>query len=279
MPSCKKSSNPTVIHLQTTADTGLRLMQKSESREARGRAGVPATLIVMACILSAGCPSGSMCKAAEPPDEAAQARRREALLKNLDKEITDKRVLAAMAAVPRHRFIPADYLNQAYRNHPLPIGQEQTISQPYIVAYMTQALKLSGNEKILEVGTGSGYQAAVAARLAAVVYSIEILPELSARAGRVLADLGIKNVRLKVGDGFDGWAEHAPYDGIIVTAAPERVPAALVSQLKEGGRLVIPLGADWNQKLKTYIKRHGRLVEIDSLPVRFVPMTGKAMRP
>ncbi len=253
-------------------------MRKSESKKDGRIAGMSAVIIVVACVLPAGCPSGSMCKAAEPPDEAAQARRRKALLKNLDKEITDNRVLAAMAAVPRHRFIPADYLNQAYRNHPLPIGQEQTISQPYIVAYMTQALKLSGNEKILEVGTGSGYQAAVAARLAAVVYSIEILPELSARAGRVLADLGIKNVHLKVGDGFDGWAEHAPYDGIIVTAAPEQIPSPLVSQLKEGGRLVIPLGADWNQNLKTYIKRRGKLVKIDSLPVRFVPMTGKAQR-
>jgi protein-L-isoaspartate(D-aspartate) O-methyltransferase len=246
-------------------------MDMSRSEKTGARTAAPAITLVVACLLSGAC-------VAEPPDEATQARRREALLKNLGEEIADKRVLGAMATVPRHRFVPRDLLNQAYRNQPLPIGQDQTISQPFIVAYMTQALKLSGREKILEVGTGSGYQAAVLARLADVVYSIEILPELSARAGRVLADLGIKNVRLKVGDGFDGWAEHAPYDGIIVTAAPERVPTPLVEQLKEGGRLVIPLGADWNQQLVTFIKRRGKLVKIDNLAVRFVPMTGKALR-
>jgi protein-L-isoaspartate(D-aspartate) O-methyltransferase len=143
---------------------------------------------------------------------------------------------------------------------------------------MTQALKLKGTEKVLEVGTGSGYQAAILAECAGSVYSVEILPRLSARAGRVLLALGYKNIRLRVGDGYDGWPEQAPFDAIMVTAAPMKVPAPLAAQLKEGGRLVIPLGGGWDQVLHTYVKREGRLVKIDSLAVRFVPMTGKAMR-
>jgi protein-L-isoaspartate(D-aspartate) O-methyltransferase len=238
----------------------------------------PALLLSILYVFQAGCPAGSLCLASEPPDEPTQTKRRQALVELLAKEISDKRVLEAIARVPRHHFVPASQLHQAYENHPLSIGLEQTISQPYIVAYMTQALRLTGGEKILEVGTGSGYQAAVLALTSREVYSVEILPELSARAARVLRQTGIRNVHLKVGDGFDGWPEQAPFDGIMVTAAPERVPAPLVKQLKEGGRLVIPLGADWDQHLKTYVKRQDRLVEVDSLPVRFVPMTGKALR-
>ncbi|MBW1809101.1 MAG: protein-L-isoaspartate(D-aspartate) O-methyltransferase [Deltaproteobacteria bacterium] len=229
-------------------------------------------------VLTAGCPTGSLCWAADPPDEAGQKERLQKLVELLRPEISDKRVLAAIASVPRHWFVPESQLAQAYENHPLPIGEDQTISQPFIVAYMTQALKLTGDEKILEVGTGSGYQAAVLSLTAGQVYSVEIIGQLSARSAKVLERFGAKNVRLKVGDGFDGWIEQAPFDGIIVTAAPEKVPGPLVAQLKEGGRLVIPLGAKWDQHLKTYIKRNGRLVEVDSLPVRFVPMTGKALR-
>jgi len=236
------------------------------------------TVLVSTLILAAGFLPLSTCRAAGPPDEATQARRRRALVEKLAREISDRRVLRALAGIPRHLFVPAAYLNQAYRDHPLPIGHQQTISQPYIVAYMSQALELTGREKVLEVGTGSGYQAAVLSRLAAQVYSVEILAELSTRAARVLAALGIKNVHLKVGDGFDGWPEHAPYDAIIVTAAPRQVPVPLVEQLKEGGRLVIPLGPSADQQLKTYRKRGGKLVETDSLPVRFVPMTGKARK-
>jgi len=226
----------------------------------------------------AGCPGGSLCRAGPPPDEETQAARRAKLVRILEKDITDKRVLGAISRVPRHRFVTENRLHQAYANHPLPIGLEQTISQPYIVAYMTQALKLAGKEKVLEVGTGSGYQAAVLAETAGSVYSVEILPELSARAGKVLRNIGYKNVFLKVGDGYDGWPQQAPFDAIMVTAAPLKVPAPLVAQLKEGGRMSIPLGEAWDQVLVTYVKRQGRLVKVDSLPVRFVPMTGKALR-
>jgi protein-L-isoaspartate(D-aspartate) O-methyltransferase len=193
--------------------------------------------------------------------------------------IRDARVLAAMRKVPRHRFVPADLLPEAYRDHPLPIGQGQTISQPYIVAYMSQALRLQGPERVLEIGTGSGYQAAVLAELAAQVYSIEILPELSERAGQALRALGARNVRLRVGDGYQGWPEEAPFDAIMLTAAPRTLPRPLADQLKEGGYLCAPLGPGENQVLHTYQKRAGELVEIDRLPVRFVPMTGRAERP
>jgi protein-L-isoaspartate(D-aspartate) O-methyltransferase len=230
-------------------------------------------------ILAAGCLGESLCFASEPVDEATQAERRQELFQLLKKEISDQRVLAAILKVPRHRFVPERYQGQAYANHPLPIGESQTISQPFIVAYMTQALKLTGKEKVLEVGTGSGYQAAVLAETAGEVYSVEIIESLSRRAGKVLGELGYKNVHLKVGDGFDGWHEFAPYDAIMVTAAPAQVPPPLIEQLKEGGRLSIPVGQSaWDQDLITYVKRQGRLVKVDSLPVRFVPMTGKALR-
>jgi protein-L-isoaspartate(D-aspartate) O-methyltransferase len=249
----------------------------------RRRGLIPARLshgiLLAAIILATGCLAISLCLASGPVDEATQAERRQALYQLLKKEISDKRVLAAILKVPRHRFVPERYQGQAYANHPLPIGESQTISQPFIVAYMTQALKLSGKEKVLEVGTGSGYQAAVLAETAGEVYSVEIIESLSQRAGKVLRKLGYKNVHLKVGDGFDGWREHAPYDAVMVTAAPAQVPPPLVKQLKEGGRLSIPVGKSaWDQDLITYVKRKGRLVQVDSLPVRFVPMTGKALR-
>jgi protein-L-isoaspartate(D-aspartate) O-methyltransferase len=235
-------------------------------------------LLLAGLLLGAlGCPGGSSCLAGTPPDEATQEARRRRLVRVLQKEITDGRVLEAVGKVPRHRFVGKSHLHQAYANHPLPIGLEQTISQPFIVAYMTQALKLDGSEKVLEVGTGSGYQAAVLAETAGEVYSVEILSDLSARAQKVLKSLGYKNVHLRVGDGYDGWPEQAPFDAIMVTAAPTRVPPPLVAQLKEGGRLSIPLGEGWDQVLCTYVKREGRLVKVDSLPVRFVPMTGKAL--
>jgi len=214
--------------------------------------------------------------AVEPPDEKTQAERRERLVEKLSWEIGDRRVLDALRRVPRHRFVPESQLHEAYGNYPLPIGQGQTISQPFIVAYMSERLKLKGKEKVLEIGTGSGYQAAVLAELAGAVYTIEIIPELSRQARQILVELGYKNIFFRVGDGYLGWPEAAPFDGIMVTAAPLAVPAPLVEQLKEGGRLVIPLGPYGRQELKTFIKRLGRLEEIDSLPVAFVPMTGRA---
>jgi protein-L-isoaspartate(D-aspartate) O-methyltransferase len=223
--------------------------------------------------------SGTTCVAGQPAEDETQKRRRSELVDLLRRDIQDQRVLLVLGKVPRHLFVPPQEQAQAYRNHPLPIGEGQTISQPFIVGYMTQALKLTGNERVLEVGTGSGYQAAILAELAGQVYSIEILPEVAARAAAILKTFNYQNLHLRVGDGFDGWADQAPFDCIMVTAAPERVPTPLLQQLKEGGRLVIPVGQEGFQVLYTYVKRDGRLVELDHLDVRFVPMTGKALRP
>jgi protein-L-isoaspartate(D-aspartate) O-methyltransferase len=191
--------------------------------------------------------------------------------------IRDERVLSALSRVERHRFVLPEYQAAAYKDHPLPIGQGQTISQPYIVALMTSLLELKGIEKVLEVGTGSGYQTAVLAELAKEVYTIEILPSLAESARIRLLDLGYQNIRVKAGDGYQGWSEAAPFEGIMVTAAPNHVPEALLRQLKEGGRMVIPVGTSF-QKLKKIVKRGGKIEITDVLPVRFVPMTGEAKR-
>ena len=224
-----------------------------------------------------GCRCPATCLAGEPAAEQTLAERRARLVAELRRQgIEDERVLAAIGAVPRHRFVPEGLRNSAYANRPLPIGHEQTISQPYIVAFMTESLDLDGDEKVLEIGTGSGYQAAVLAECAEQVYSIEIVAPLAARAEKVLRSLGHDDIRLRVGDGFDGWPEAAPFDAIIVTAAPEQVPPPLVAQLAEGGRLSIPVGRDGRQVLRVYTKRDGELVQLERLAVRFVPMTGKA---
>ena len=189
--------------------------------------------------------------------------------------ITDPRVLAAMEAVPRHLFVPERQRAAAYDDRPLPIGEGQTISQPYMVAVMAQLLELNGTERILEIGTGSGYHAAVLARLAAEVYSVEILGSLSARAKRLLDQIGITNVELKIGDGFFGWEEKAPFDAILMTAAAPRVPEPLWRQLREGGRLILPLGAAGRtQKLMRVRKVAGKQVIEELSEVIFVPLTG-----
>ena len=181
-----------------------------------------------------------------------------------------------MTEVPRHEFVPASLKSYAYADGPLPIGHGQTISQPFIVAYMTQALELSKEDTVLEVGTGSGYQAAILGKLAKEVYTIEIVPPLAESARTVLAKLGFQNVHVKLGDGYLGWPEMAPFDAIIVTCAPDRVPEPLISQLKEGGRLVIPVGeAGGVQKLVLLRKKNGEISKTSMLDVRFVPMTGK----
>ena len=188
--------------------------------------------------------------------------------------IKDPRVLAAMAAVPRHRFVPEAQAGSAYEDTPLPIGEGQTISQPYIVAYMTEALAPAPGARVLEIGTGSGYQAAVLAELVKEVYTIEIVPALAARAARTLKELGYTNVQTREGDGYLGWPERAPFDAVIVTAAPDHVPQPLIDQLRVGGRLVIPVGRGI-QDLLVYEKRADALHEIARLPVRFVPLTRK----
>jgi len=192
------------------------------------------------------------------------------------RNITSTRVLAAMDKVPRHEFVPERLRSAAYEDYPLPIGCGQTISQPYIVAFMTEQLELHSKDRVLEIGTGSGYQAAVLAELAGEVFSIEILSELAERAANDLARLGYANVHVRTGDGYYGWPEHAPFDAIIVTCAPEVVPGPLAEQLGEDGRMIIPIGPSGCQELVLLHKYKGQLERRSVLPVRFVPMTGQA---
>ena len=191
------------------------------------------------------------------------------------RDIVDPVVLEVMRQVPRHLYVPGHLQEQAYTDGALPIGERQTISQPYIVACMTQALQLSQTDKVLEIGTGSGYQAAVLAEIVNQVYTIEIIPALAASARARLARLGYDNVEVRTGDGYLGWPEQAPFDAIIVTAAPDHIPPALVEQLKDGGRLVLPVG-DFYQELVRVVRRGDETRAETLLPVRFVPMTGKA---
>lgn len=194
------------------------------------------------------------------------------------RDITNPRVLAAMRTVPRHEFVPEAHQHLAYEDHPLPIGAGQTISQPFIVALMTERLEPKAEDRVLEIGAGSGYQAAVLSRLVSEVYTIEIVESLGLRARADLARLGFTNVQVRIGDGYQGWPGKAPFDAIIVTCAPDHVPQPLVNQLKEGGRMIIPVGLGV-QELVLLEKRAGRLARQPVLPVRFVPMTGEARQP
>jgi protein-L-isoaspartate(D-aspartate) O-methyltransferase len=189
--------------------------------------------------------------------------------------VTDKLVLEAMRSVPRHKFVSESQQLRAYEDNPLSIGHQQTISQPYIVALMTGLLKLKGGERVLEIGTGSGYQAAVLAKICDSVYTIEIICALAERAERVLNELHYDNIKVICGDGYRGYKEAAPFDCVIVTAAPESVPGPLLDQLKVGGRLVIPVGKHY-QYLKVFEKTESGIKEHTDIPVRFVPMTGEA---
>jgi protein-L-isoaspartate(D-aspartate) O-methyltransferase len=191
--------------------------------------------------------------------------------------VKDPRVLSALRKVERNRFVPEEYLNSAYSDQPLPIGEGQTISQPYIVALMTELLELKGDEKVLEIGTGSGYQAAILAELAKEVYSIEIIESLASLADKRLRQLGYQNIHVKAGDGYLGWPEVAPFDAIIITAAPDHIPKPLIEQLKEGGRMVVPVGT-YTQELKKIVKRSGKIETTDVIPVVFVPMTGEGVK-
>lgn len=213
-------------------------------------------------------------------DESAALRRRmvETQLQRPGRDITHPGVLKAMAEVPRHEFVPAAQRQYAYDDGPLPIGYDQTISQPYVVALMTEKLDPKPTDKVLEIGTGSGYQAAVLSPLVAEVYTIEIVEPLGLRAQADLKRLGYGNVHVRIGDGYRGWPEAAPFDAIIATSAPEHVPPPLVEQLKDGGRLVIPLGPSYEQYLYVFKKRGGKLDRQSVIPVRFVPMTGEALR-
>ena len=217
--------------------------------------------------------------AATASDEAALIRARERMVAEqiAARDVKDPLVLAAMRRVPRHLFVPASARAQAYDDHPLPIGHAQTISQPYIVAFMTEALGLRGGETVLEIGTGSGYQAAVLAEIAGRVFTIEIVAPLAEEARERLKGLGYRTVQVRSGDGYRGWPEAAPFDAIMVTAAAPRIPEDLKQQLKEGGRLIIPIG-DESQELVVLTRLGARFEERRVLPVRFVPMTGEVRR-
>jgi protein-L-isoaspartate(D-aspartate) O-methyltransferase len=187
--------------------------------------------------------------------------------------ISDGRVLAAMQKVERHLFVPEEYRSMAYWDRPLPIGEGQTISQPSLVAMMTEILELERSDKVLEIGTGSGYQAAILGELVDSVFTIEIIQTLGERSSRLLKDLGYTNIYVKTGDGYKGWPEHAPYDAIIVTCAPSAIPEPLQDQLAEGGRMIIPVGEENTvQELVLIRKKRGRLAQENIIPVRFVPM-------
>ena len=214
---------------------------------------------------------------AEPADPYVAARLGMVEHQIRARGVRDPLVLGAMRDVPRHLFVPPQLADVAYADSPLPIGLGQTISQPYIVARMTELAELAGGETVLEIGTGSGYQAAVLSEIAGAVFSIEIVEPLAEAAAARLESLGYSNVVVRHGDGYQGWAEHAPFDAVIVTAAPDHVPEPLVEQLKVGGRLVIPVG-DVYQELLQITKTEEGAVEKRIIPVRFVPMTGEAER-
>ena len=230
----------------------------------------------MAAVLVATMPGCH--KSATSSSEFAAERKRMVKEQLVPRDIHDERVLAAMAKVPREEFVPEDLRAQAYADQPLPIGHDQTISQPFIVAYMTEQLHPQPTDRVLEIGTGSGYQAAVLAELVAEVYSIEIIEPLAKDASARLARLGYKQAHVKIGDGYKGWPEVAPFDAIIVTCAPDKVPEPLAAQLKDGGRMVIPVGSVGDQQLYLLKKENGELEQRAILPVRFVPMAGEATK-
>jgi protein-L-isoaspartate(D-aspartate) O-methyltransferase len=208
-------------------------------------------------------------------DGFSQQRREMVKEQIADRGIKDSATLRAMEAVPRHEFVPESYRSYAYHDGPLPIGYGQTISQPYIVALMTELANLSKGMKALEIGTGSGYQAAVLAQIIDSVYTVEIVKELGESARERLTRLGYQKVETKIGDGYFGWEEHAPFDAIIVTAAAEHIPPPLIKQLKDGGRMVIPVGHPYfTQNLILVEKKEGKVTSRDIIPVRFVPLTG-----
>jgi protein-L-isoaspartate(D-aspartate) O-methyltransferase len=238
--------------------------------------------ILLLAVLSMACTAGDGVDARSAGDDgSASDSRFEAMRDEMVRDQIEARgvrnqgVLDAMRKVPRHRFVPPELRDRAYYDTPLPIGHRQTISQPYIVALMTELVEPTAGMKVLEIGTGSGYQAAVLAEVVDTVYTIEILPELGREAADLLAELGYDNVVTRIGDGFDGWPEQAPFDAILVTAAPANIPKPLLEQLAVGGKLVIPVG-EFNQDLVVVTRTEDGYVRRPASPVRFVPMTGKA---
>jgi protein-L-isoaspartate(D-aspartate) O-methyltransferase len=232
-----------------------------------------AQFLVLAAIAAGGCGQKPA-----PVSDLGVERQRMVQQQLKARGINDGRVLAAMAQVAREEFVPPSSHTESYEDGPLQIGYGQTISQPYIVAFMTEQLQPTRNDRVLEVGTGSGYQAAILAELVAEVYTIEIIEPLAKSAEVTLQRLGYKNVHVKAGDGYKGWPEYAPFDAVTVTCAPDHVPQPLVDQLKEGGRMIIPVGGFGDQQLYLLEKKNGELQRRAVLPVRFVPMTGEATK-
>ncbi len=224
--------------------------------------------------------AGLCTRGEEPPapDPTARARNRMVERHLVERGIKDPRVLDAFRTVPRHKFLPPKTRRQAYDDESIPIGEGQTITPPFDVAFMTEVLQPKPTDKVYEVGTGSGYQAAILSRLVKDVYSVEIHEPLGRRAAEVLKSLGYTNVHTRIGDGYAGWSEEAPFDAIIVTCAPQKVPQPLIDQLKDGGRMVIPLGGRFDQVVHLMIKRNGKMIDRELRPTLFVPMTGRAQR-
>jgi protein-L-isoaspartate(D-aspartate) O-methyltransferase len=217
-------------------------------------------------------------RAPSTEDPTAPARNRMVQRHLVERGIKDPRVLEAFRTVPRHRFLPPKSQRQAYDDESIPIGEGQTITPPYDVAFMTEVLDPKPSDRIYEVGTGSGYQSAILSQLVKEVYSVEIKQPLGERAAKVHKELGYTNIHTRVGDGYEGWPEAAPFDAIIVTCAPQKIPQPLIDQLKEGGRMVIPLGDRFTQSVYLYEKRDGKLIGRHLKPTLFVPMTGRALR-
>lgn len=217
-------------------------------------------------------------KPAATEDPTARARARMVQRHLVERGIKDPRVLDAFRSVPRHKFLPPGIDRQAYDDESIPIGEGQTITPPYDVAFMTEVLEPKPTDRVYEVGTGSGYQSAILSRLVKDVYSVEIHAPLGERAAKIHKELGYTNIHTKIGDGYEGWPDAAPFDAIIVTCAPQRIPRPLVDQLKDGGRMVIPLGDRFTQSVWLVVKKNGRLIEKELKPTLFVPMTGKALK-
>lgn len=240
--------------------------------------GPRSVLVAVACggLLAGTFPGRARAQTKAAPDPTAPAREEMVRTQIAARDVKDPAVLAAMRKVSRHQFIPRTLFASAYADRPLPIGWEQTISQPYIVALMTELAAPGPGKRILEIGTGSGYQAAVLAEMGADVYTIEIVEPLGKQAAATLSRLGYKSVKTRVGDGYRGWREAAPFDVVLVTAAPPRVPEPLKQQLKVGGRLIIPVGEGHEQELRVLTRTPSGFSERTIIPVRFVPMTGEA---
>ena len=248
---------------------------RAEHPSSGGRGMAGAALVLLA-LGSAGMSVADEFRAAERHQMVEEIEMVARIAADTGRPVLDERVLAAMRAVPRHEFVPGEQKRAAYRNRPLPIGEGQTISQPYIVALMTDLLELPPGAKVLEIGTGCGYQAAVLAEIADEVHSIEIVDSLGRKAAATLARLGYANVKTRIGDGYLGWPEAAPFDAIIVTAAPDHIPPALIAQLKPGGRMVIPVGTLSQELMVVRKAADGSTLNETIVPVRFVPLTREA---